>query len=215
MKLKIFLLLALFTTSTLNFAAHYWDKEIEKFEQLDRNTPAPYKPTLFIGSSSIRLWKSLRYDFPNQRILNRGFGGSQVYDLIYYYNRIIKKYRPSKIVIYSGENDLDFGKSPSTVSYDYQTLIHLIKSDSKDVPIFIFSIKLSPRRIYLKNKIEKTNNLIERLTNNYSNVFFVNTYHRFFHKNGRLDFSLYASDHIHLNSNGYRIFTENLLKVME
>src|SRR5262245_56212571 len=61
-------------------AESQWEKEIHAFEVSDATNPPPNGATLFIGSSSIRLWKTLREDFPGQNVINRGFGGSQIKD---------------------------------------------------------------------------------------------------------------------------------------
>src|SRR6266571_1807613 len=55
-----------------------WEKEIAAYEQMDRTNPPPAGALLFIGSSTIRLWKTLAQDFPTHRVINRGFGGSEI-----------------------------------------------------------------------------------------------------------------------------------------
>src|ERR1044071_3560888 len=55
-------------------------KEIEAFAASDKTNPPPTGAILFIGSSSIRLWTNLAADFPRHRVINRGFGGSQIID---------------------------------------------------------------------------------------------------------------------------------------
>src|SRR4030095_13498966 len=59
-----------------------WEKDIAAFETADRGQPPKKGAILFIGSSSIRLWKTLAEDFPQHRVLNRGFGGSEIADSV-------------------------------------------------------------------------------------------------------------------------------------
>src|SRR2546425_5649528 len=61
-----------------------WAAEIQAFEASDRTNPPPKAPVVFVGSSSIRLWKTLAQDFPKHHVLNRGFGGSEISDSAYY-----------------------------------------------------------------------------------------------------------------------------------
>lgn len=86
-----------------NFAK--WEKEISSYEQLDRTNPPPQRAVLFIGSSTIRLWKSLPQDFPKQNVINRGFGGSEIVDSTHFAERIIFPYKPRKILLRAGGND--------------------------------------------------------------------------------------------------------------
>ena len=53
-----------------------WEPEIAAFDAADRRNPPPRAAILFIGSSTIRLWKTLAQDFPDHKVINRGFGGS-------------------------------------------------------------------------------------------------------------------------------------------
>ena len=53
-----------------------FDEDIDKFLDQDRLDPPPENAFLFIGSSSIRLWKTLEEDMKPLKIINRGFGGA-------------------------------------------------------------------------------------------------------------------------------------------
>ncbi len=79
---------------------------IKTFEEADKTKPPAEGAVLFIGSSSITLWTSLREDFPKARVINRGFGGSHVEDSIDFADRIIFRCRPRLIVLYAGDNDI-------------------------------------------------------------------------------------------------------------
>ena len=87
-----------------------WEKEIAAFEQLDRTNPPPKGALLFIGSSTIRLWKTLAQDFPEHRVINRGFGGSEIVDAAHFAERIIFPYEPRMIFLRAGGNDIHAGR---------------------------------------------------------------------------------------------------------
>src|SRR5580704_1502270 len=89
-----------------------FESEIMAFERADKIRPPPHHPILFTGSSSIRKWTSLARDFKGHHVINRGFGGSQMSDLIYYADRIVVPYHPQQIFFFEGSNDLDAGKTP-------------------------------------------------------------------------------------------------------
>ena len=66
-----------------------WEKEIAAFEAADKTNPPPQGAILFVGSSSIRLWKTLARDFPGHQVINRGFGGSQITDSVHFAGRVV------------------------------------------------------------------------------------------------------------------------------
>src|SRR4051812_33442869 len=77
-----------------------WEKEIAAFEARDREQPPEKGGIVFGGSSSIRMWKTLAEDFPKHRVLNRGFGGSEIEDSVHFADRIVIPYSPRMIVLY-------------------------------------------------------------------------------------------------------------------
>jgi hypothetical protein len=66
-----------------------WEPAIRAFEAADKKAPPPAGAALFVGSSSIRLWKTLPKDFPQYNVINRGFGGSQIAECTYFADRIV------------------------------------------------------------------------------------------------------------------------------
>ena len=108
-----------------------WEKEIAAFEASDRKKSPPKGAILFVGSSSIRYWTNLAADFPELKVINRGFGGSHVADTTYFADRIIFPYEPSKIVVYAGDNDIGRGASPEQVlKKRFGIFIHQSQKDS-------------------------------------------------------------------------------------
>ena len=191
---------------------NYWEQEIQNFERQDRLNPVSEGKTLFVGSSSIRLWDSISTSFPELDFINRGFGGSQVYDLILNYDRIITNYKPSRIIIYSGDNDISYGKSAQQISKDFEYLVWLIH-EKIDVPIIIISLKPSPQRFHLDWKYKKTITKIQSAFQYNSKVTFLNLYKRFLDKNGKPNLELYQKDRLHLSPKGYEIWVKELKKL--
>src|SRR5438270_868126 len=96
-----------------------WEKEIAVFEKQDQAKAPPRGGVVFVGSSTIRLWK-LDKSFPELHALNRGFGGSQLADSVHFAPRIVLKYEPRVVVLYAGDNDLAARKTPEQVFADFQ-----------------------------------------------------------------------------------------------
>src|SRR3989442_5624631 len=119
-----------------------WEKEIAAYEQMDRTNPPPKGALLFIGSSTVRLWKTLAQDFPKHQVINRGFGGSEIVDSTHFAPRVILPYKPRMIFLRAGGNDLNSGKSPEAVFGDFKEFV--AKVHSKLPLAEIVFISLSP-----------------------------------------------------------------------
>src|SRR5436190_443103 len=107
------LLLVLFVQTSLGAQPHNfsrWEKDMAAFERMDATNPSPKGGIVFTGSSTIRLWNTLSTDFPNSKIINRGFGGCEIEDVTHFADRIIFPYEPRMIVLRAGGNDLWAGK---------------------------------------------------------------------------------------------------------
>ena len=58
---------------------------------MEAANPPPTNAILFVGSSSIRVWPNLAATFPNHPVLNRGFGGSQMSEVLFYFDRVVAR----------------------------------------------------------------------------------------------------------------------------
>jgi lysophospholipase L1-like esterase len=169
--------------------------------------PSPHQ-ILFIGSSSFRLLRDTATLFPGYKILNRAFGGSTLEDVIYRRYETIYPYQPKQIVLYCGENDLAYS---DTVTVDmvvkrFKTLFQLIRAKYPAVPFVFVSIKPSPSRIHLINKVKEANQMIQAFLKSKPNTGFVNVFNAMLKADGAPDETLFRDDMLHLNPKGYAIW---------
>lgn len=160
---------------------------------------------LFTGSSSIRMWSDLSSYFPGYHIVNRGFGGSQTTDLLYFVEPIILSLRPAKIFIYEGDNDLAAGKTSQQILATSDSLLHRIREGGipANVPIYFISPKPSVARWNLKDKyIEHMNNL-RIWARQRDNVFFIDGWTSLLDAQGNVLTDIFLEDNLHLNKKGY------------
>ena len=80
--------------------------EIQSFRKQDSVSMPAKNSILFVGSSSFRMWTNIKEDFRMHSVINRGFGGSSLPDVIRYADQIIFPYQPAQVIIYCGDNDL-------------------------------------------------------------------------------------------------------------
>ena len=141
-----------------------WEKEIAAFEQADRTSAPPKGALLFIGSSTIRLWKTLGQDFPHHTIINRGFGGSQIADSTHFADRVIFPYQPRMILLRAGGNDIHAGKSPELVFSDFRAFVIKVREKLPNVEIAYIALSPSIARWDEKEKGEALNRMIREYT---------------------------------------------------
>jgi hypothetical protein len=187
-----------------------WEEEIDAFEAADRLAPPSPRGILFVGSSSIREWPHLQSDFPGMRLLQRGFGGAEIEHVIHFADRIVFPYRPHIIVFYAGENDLFNGKTPQRVFADYKAFVALIRAQLPNTRIVFISIKPSPSRWSIADKIRQTNELIKGFIAKDPHSLFVDVYSPLLGTGGLPRPDLFQADRLHLNEDGYRIWRAHL-----
>lgn len=185
-----------------------WEREIRAFEASDRTNPPPKGAILFLGSSSIRLWKTLAQDFPGEQVINRGFGGSCIADSTAFAERIVFPYEPRTIVFYAGDNDLAQGRTPEQVAADYQAFVQKVRARLPGTRIAFISIKPSPLRWRLHDKIESANRQIAAMKGD--GLVFVDSYQAMLGADGQPRREMFRADRLHLNENGYALWARLL-----
>ena len=209
--MRFLLLFLLFSTPLLAQQAEptRFESTIEEFEEVDRQNPVPEGVVLFTGSSSVRFWESLADDFPDYRVLNRGFGGSEFSDLIHYADRVIYPYQPSVIFIYEGDNDINAGDTPEEVLEQAQQLRSMIATALGDsTPVVFISPKPSVARWKLKKQYEAANTLLEDYASETPHTYFADVWTPSLQANGEVRDDIFIGDDLHMNAKGYAIWRE-------
>jgi len=183
-----------------------WEPTIAAFEAADRANPPPRNAILFIGSSTIALWKTLAADFPDHPVINRGFGGSQISDSVFYADRIVVPYRPRLIVLRAGGNDIHAGKTPEQVAADFEAFVKKVRSKLPDVRIAYMPINATPARWANAEREKRTNLLIKNAIAAGANLDYIDTSNATLDEDGTPREELFVQDRLHFNEQGYRIF---------
>jgi lysophospholipase L1-like esterase len=192
-----------------------WEGAIRAFEVADKESLPPAGAVLFVGSSSIRFWKTLPQDFPQYNVINRGFGGSQIADSTYFADRIVIPYRPSVIVLHAGANDLSAGKAPRQVYDDFRAFVDKVHSALPETPIAFLSINPTPARWAQAEKQKETNGLIQRYIAGKSRLAYLDQWNALLGPDGQPRADLHIKDRLHPNAAGYKIRTQIVSKYLE
>ena len=191
-----------------------FESEILAFEGADRTTPPPLGGVVFVGSSSIRMWKNVADDFPGVPLLNRGFGGSTLPEVVQLTPRIVLKYRPHLVVLYAGDNDLNAGRTPANVLNDYRTFAGMVHRALPSTRIAFVSIKPSPSRWKIADRMREANALVQREIARDTLASYVDVFTPMIGANGHPRAELFGPDSLHMTRAGYLLWKERLAGVV-
>ncbi|MGJ7901489.1 SGNH/GDSL hydrolase family protein [Lysobacter sp. 1R34A] len=185
-----------------------WELDIQAFEREDAVVRRRPGSIVFVGSSSIRLWRSLDTDFPGVAIINRGFGGSRVYDSLHYADRIVTPYQPRAVVFYAGDNDLHEGRTPAQVRDDFVAFVERVRAAAPQARIGFISIKPSPSRAALLPQVREANALVRAYAQQAKGVDYLDVYTPMLQASGAPRPELFLEDALHMNRSGYAIWAD-------
>lgn len=183
-----------------------WREDMARFAAEDAANPPPDRPLVFTGSSSIRLWQTLAADFPGVPVLNRGFGGSQIRDAVWHADEVAIRYRPRRILLYAGDNDVAEGRTPQQVLADFQAFVARVRRDLPDTPVAFIAIKPSPARVAMLDTQRRANALVRAWAARTRRVDYIDVYTPMLDAGGRPRGELFVEDGLHMNQRGYALW---------
>lgn len=195
-----------FAAAQLQTGSVIWEQDIQKFEAADKANPPKPGAIVFVGSSSIEHWKDVASDFPDKRVLNRGFGGSRIADSTYYAGRIIVPYKPSMVVFYAGDNDINDGHSAQQVFDDYVAFVARVRKDLPATPIAYISIKPSPSRAKLLPVMKEANAKVRAYAATHPDLIYIDVASKMLDAGGQPRAELFLEDRLHMNRAGYDLW---------
>jgi lysophospholipase L1-like esterase len=231
-KLFYLVFIFIFSCSPLkkyNSTSQKWEVDIAKLENLDNNEKYSENALLFIGSSSIRRWISIKKDMAPYETIKRGYGGAHYSDIIHFSKRLVKNHKPKAILIFvandiKGNNKNDLysknlsDRNPFEVKRLFKFTVSEIRSIHKEIPIIAIETTPTPSRWSAWDKISKANDLIKNFCRSKSNLHFIQTRGEFIGTNGLPIENYFVKDMLHLNETGYllwsRIIKANLKTIL-
>ncbi|MEZ0276167.1 MAG: GDSL-type esterase/lipase family protein [Roseimicrobium sp.] len=180
-------------------------KDIAKFDEEETSgTPPPRGGIVFTGSSSVRMWKNLKSDFPDLPVLNRGFGGSVANDLIFYFDKVVLRYQPKLLVVYTGSNDINAKLTVDEAFADYTKFLTLVHEKLPETRVVVNAVKYSEKRLDQMEKVTLLNGKLEAWCKEQPWIRWIDTASHLLDKDGKpRTAEIYLKDKLHLNEKGY------------
>ncbi len=193
-----------------------FEKDIQAFEAQDaQQLPAP-GAVLCVGSSTMRKWHGqIRQDLAPLTIVAHGFGGSTMFDLLHYTDRIVLPYKPRAIVVYEGDNDVAIGVGPEEIRDTFQRFVEKVHAALPEARIYFLAIKPSHSRRAMWPVMQQANKLIAQQCGQDRRLFYVDIVPALTDAAGQVRRELFEQDDLHLNRGGYEQLRAALRPILE
>ena len=188
---------------------------IAEFQAADAANPPPKGAIVCTGSSSMRMWHPrIKDDLPGLTLLPRGFGGSHYTDLIYHLEALVFKYQPRALLLYEGDNDANYGKTPERIFQDFKFLAEQCREQLPDLRLYIIGAKPSIARWAIAEQMQRSNAMIHDYCRANLGFTYIDVWSLLLDANGHPRPELFMEDKLHLNSAGYDRWTAAIAPVL-
>lgn len=181
---------------------------IQSFRNWDSKNAIPQNPVLFVGSSSIRMWKTAE-SFADLPVMNRGFGGAHISDMLYFKKDILLKYseKPTCVVMYCGGNDVAGGKSADRVFADFQEWWDVVQGKFPGTPLIYIAIKPCPNRWNIWETERAANLMIQDFCEENDLLYYADIAAPMLQTGQPPAQDLFLDDELHMSAKGYEMWT--------
>ena len=189
--------------------------EVKSIQQKNDSLWDASRPTIvFTGSSSIRFWNDVQQRFPQHQVLNTGFGGSQFSDLELYLDELILNYKPVKVFIYEGDNDIFAKKRPRKILKKAEAILNTLQKRNPNMEIVLISAKPSISRWKYRGRYRRLNRKLDRLASKTEGIVFVDVWYPML-DNKKVKKDIFVEDGLHMNEKGYDIWYDVIKNYMD
>ena len=185
------------------------------FHAADAVSPPPKGAIVCTGSSSMRMWHPrIEADLPGLTLIPRGFGGSHYTDVIHYLDFLVLKHAPRALLLYEGDNDAAYGKSPERIFYDFKYLVERCREALQELRIYIIGAKPSIARWNLAKEMQAANAMIKAYCYAEPSCTYIDVWPVLLGDKGEPRPELLIKDKLHLNTAGYDAWARAIAPVL-
>lgn len=193
-----------------------YEEAIQRFEAMDRQSPPPEGAIVLTGSSSIMFWnEEAPADLAPLTVIPRGFGGSVMYDVLHFLDRVALAYKPRAVLIYEGDNDTGRNNIPNDVVVEQmETIIDRIHNELPEARIYVLSVKPSVARQATWPIAQDLNERYQQVAAADPLVHYIDVATPFLQADGTVMTDIFVDDNLHLNEKGYNIWAASIRDVL-
>lgn len=197
-----------------------WAQDPTRFESQVKEIGEKYPhekyqgSAVFTGSSSVRMWADLATDFPNHKVVNAGFGGSQAVDLLHYVDELVLAYRPKYVFIYEGDNDISAGKDTEVIMETLNLIVTEIKLKLPETEVILIGAKPSISRWELADKYKNLNTEMVKYSAVTERVQYADVWTGMLGPDKKPLTDIFLADNLHMNRKGYEIWAKEIGKFL-
>lgn len=192
-----------------------FEKAVAHYQEEDEKSPPPKNAVLAYGSSSIRVWHpTITEDLAPLTIIPRGFGGSTMYDAIYFADKLVLPYTPRAILFYEGDNDISYNIAPEMIRDAFHIFVDIVRKPLPDTRIYFISIKPSISRWEMWPRMQEANALIKEMCDADPLLTFIDVGKTMLGEDGEPKPEIFMRDNLHLNADGYKLWKESVAPVL-
>lgn len=189
-----------------------WLSAVNRYLQQDEENQPPARAVLFTGSSTIRFWDTLTQDLAPFPVINRGFGGAMLHQVVHYMDQIVLPYRPAAIFLYAGENDiagllLTRRHPAEDVFESFREFCRRVHEQLPDTSVHYIAIKPPRRRRKYWPEMQRANRMIENFCAGDPRLYYIDIVPALQDATGATRGELFRRDGVHLNAAGYAVLT--------
>ena len=210
------------------------EKSIIAYEQ----EPIVKGKILFYGHSLFTRWGSPKWGYRrmdedirmkdgSQAIVNHGFGTSSADDLLYYYDRMVRPYKPRALVLATMGNDIGYGYSAKEVMEVVARIIQWAQADFPGIRVYCFSCfpvlknkGIVGARVRLRKEYNQYLKDFCAITENCVYVPFDHA--AFFYEKpedigdyDKVREDIFSPDQVHMNPYGYGLFMDYIRELLD
>lgn len=190
-------------------AVKAWEPDIAQFDRLSASEEYAPDAVIFAGSSSIRMWSTLAEDMKPYNVIQRGYGGARMSDFAVYAERIFAPL-PGRALVLFVANDIvggDDDNTPEIVSRLFRDIVRSFRKSHPKAPVFWVAITPTSSRWHAWPEVSRANGLIREVCARGDNLYYIDTAPAFLNEEGRPRDELFLADRLHLNREGYLVWT--------